>query len=278
MDADVTLDIRSFTKNNGTHYDGLTIFRPDSNVSPTIYLMPYYHRYLDGVCMEDIYEDILSAYYKHLPEEDFDTTLFTDYTKAGSRIVMRLLSYQRNRELLEDVPYFRYLDLAILFYCMIHADSQDQSHILIHNEHLPMWGITRDELYHAARKNSPKLLPSQLTPMSTFLKETECFPMTKEDCGLPVYILSNQYRTNGATVILYDDLLAQVADIFQKDLVILPSSIHEVLVIPVSSEEDTDLGKFSRMVQDVNETQLADDEILSDHTYYYSRTTKLITV
>ena len=46
-------------KNNGAIYDGLVILDPTLNISPTIYLNPYYHRYLAGVCMEDIYEDII---------------------------------------------------------------------------------------------------------------------------------------------------------------------------------------------------------------------------
>lgn len=278
IDADVTLDIRSFTKNNGIHYDGLIILHPDLNVSPTIYLMPYYHRYLEGVCIEDICEDILCSYKELLPEKDFDTSLFTDYSKSYSRIVMRLVSYKRNEELLREVPYFRYQDLAILFYCMILADSQNQASILIHNEHLHMWKITKDDLYHAARQNTPKLLPSQMTPLNTILRESGNIPANEsEDYTIPIYVLSNQYRTNGAAVLLYDGLLSKTADLFQKDLVILPSSIHEILIIPVDSIDETDLNRYNLMIQDVNETQLSDDEILSDHAYYYSRATQLVT-
>ena len=68
IDADATLDIRRFTKNNGTDLDGLIIFRPNLNISPTIYLNPYYHRYLQAVPLEDIYTDILITYHEHMPE------------------------------------------------------------------------------------------------------------------------------------------------------------------------------------------------------------------
>lgn len=69
IETGVTLDIRSFTKNNGTHYDGLVLLHPKKNVSPAIYLMPYYHRYLEGVCLEEICEDILHTYQAHAPEK-----------------------------------------------------------------------------------------------------------------------------------------------------------------------------------------------------------------
>ena len=94
-----------------------------------------------------------------------------------------------------------------------------------------------------------------------------------EDCEVTIYILTNHYRTNGATVILYEDLLRQLAEKFQQDFLLLPSSIHEVLLIPVDSADSEDLSRYTRMVQEVNETQLADDEILSDHAYYFSRIT-----
>lgn len=270
IDTSLTLDIQTFPKNNGTQYDGLVILHPDLNISPTIYLLPYYHSYLEGVCLEDIYEDILSTYRSHLPKEDFDTSIFTDYKKAHSRIVMRLVSYKRNEELLKSIPHFRYQDLAIVFYCMLHADEHNQANILIHNEHLPLWNITKDSLYHAAVANTPKLLPYELIPMSSLLGE----PGADDD--LPLYILTNKYRTNGATVILYDGLLNQISGHFQKDLIILPSSIHEVLLIPVDSADEEDLSHYTEMVQNVNDTELADDEILSGHSYYFSRTTGLL--
>ena len=274
IDTDLTLDIQTFTKNNGTHYDGLVIMQPNLNVSPTIYLMPYYHRYLEGVCLEDIYEDILATYHANLPKEDFDTSIFTDYKKAASRIVMRLVSYKCNEELLKDIPHYRYQDLAIIFYCLLSADQYNQANILIHNEHLSLWNVTADSLYHAALINTPKLLPYELISMQSFLSEHHPdFIKEIEDCEVTIYILTNHYRTNGATVILYEDLLRQLAEKFQQDFLLLPSSIHEVLLIPVDSADSEDLSRYTRMVQEVNETQLADDEILSDHAYDFSRIT-----
>ena len=90
IDADATLDIRRFTKNNGTDLDGLIIFRPNLNISPTIYLNPYYHRYLQGVPMEDIYTDILITYQEHLPSEDIDVSFFTDFSKAKKLVTMSI--------------------------------------------------------------------------------------------------------------------------------------------------------------------------------------------
>ena len=103
IDADATLDIRRFTKNNGTDLDGLIIFRPNLNISPTIYLNPYYHRYLQGVPMEDIYTDILITYQEHLPSEDIDVSFFTDFSKAKKLVTMRLVNYKQNEKMLQEI-------------------------------------------------------------------------------------------------------------------------------------------------------------------------------
>ena len=85
----------------------------------------------------------------------------------------------------------------------------------------------------------------------------------------PMYILSNSGKVNGATCILYDGLLSQIAERLKSDFILLPSSIHEVILVPVDQCEE--LCTFSSMVAEVNETQLTDEEILSDHAYYYER-------
>lgn len=279
IDSDFTLTIQTFTKNNGTRHEGLIIQNPGLNVSPTIYLKPYYHRYLEGVSMEDICEDILAAYRDNLPEKDFDTSLFTDYRKASRRIVMRLISYEKNAELLKAVPHFRYLDLAVVFYCMLCSGEKGQANILIRKEHMESWGVNADDLRKAAEENTPKLLPTDLICMKELLMEhrPECLDNIA-DLDINMYILTNRFRTNGATVLLYDGLLARLSGLFDKDLIILPSSIHEVILVPDEEEDITreKLKEYTAMVKEVNEIELADEEILSGHAYYYSRRTGLV--
>lgn len=275
IEKDARLQVKTLPRNNGTSYDGLMILRPGRNISPTIYLTPYYHRYLDGVALEDIFTDILATYQCHLPEQDFDTSLFTDFEKVHSRIIMRLVSYERNQTLLRDVPFFCFQDLAVVFYCLLMADEKNQASILIHNEHLDMWGIDKDTLYHLARQNTPLLLPHCVTPMKDILLHSP-FPDMEDltECDIPMYVVSNCFRTNGATVLLYERLLQDIADQLASNLIILPSSIHEIIILPTM--DHSDLPFYSHMVREVNETQLADEEILSDHAYYYDRITKVI--
>ena len=264
-------------KNNGIVYDGLFIVDPILNVSPTIYLNPYYHRYLSGVTIEDIYEDILNTYYSNLPQKDFDISVFTDFSKAKNRIVMKIINRKRNEHLLQMVPHIPYLDLAIVFVCSVTDFLKEYATILIHHEHLHMWNIDLEELHSIALDNSPKLLPYRFESIqSAFSASTQLYSPWIEN--IEMYILSNKLKIHGATCIAYPNLLEEIANQLQSDLIVIPSSIHEVLIIPktyIDSQEKLP-PNYESMISEVNDTQLTDDEILGDHAYYFRRDTGIL--
>jgi len=263
-------------KNNGSIYDGLVILDPILNISPTIYLNPYYHRYLDGVSMEDIYEDILNTYHENLPDEDFDVSVFRDYDKAKERIVMKLINAKKNEQLLKKVPHILIYDLAIVFLCSVSDFMNEYATILIHNQHIKMWNISLEDLYEVAKDNSPRILAPRLDNLhDVFAYITdESLPFLE---ALNMHILTNYLKIHGATCMVYPGLLEEIAEVFEDDLIIIPSSIHETLVFPKENLPDEySIEHLNDMIQEVNETQLTDDEILSDHIYWYHRNTKEI--
>ena len=115
--------------------------------------------------------------------------------------------------------------------------------------------------------------------MSSLLKEMQLVAETPlPEAPPPQYVLTNTYRTNGATVLLYDDIVKELSDLFEKDLIILPSSIHEVLILATDENDRQNLDHYTAMVKEVNASQLQDEEILSDHAYYYCRHSHLLTM
>ena len=267
--------IQDIIKNNNTHLDGLTILSTHCNLSPTIYLNRYFKQYENGKTLSSICHDILEIYHENKPSGNIDVTFFTDYNKVKSLIVFKLVNFERNRELLEDIPHFRFLDLAVVFNCLLESHSSGNATILIHNHHLQFWGVTRDDLYALALLNTPKLLKYDLRNMSDILKEllveSDCDNLSSKEAACPMYVLSNQCKLNGSVCILYQNLLKDFAQRLDSDLYILPSSVHEVLIIPAC--ENDSYHALSDMVKEVNATQLAREEILSDHVYYFSRET-----
>lgn len=59
-------------------------------------------------------------------------------------------------------------------------------------------------------------------------------------------------------------------------MIILPSSIHEVLLVVY--EEELCMEELKEMVRHVNQTEVAKEEILSDNVYIYSRKTDKISI
>lgn len=280
LGSDFRVSLQDIIKNNDTHLDGLTILSKGSNISPTIYLNYYYDQYLSGKSLSSVQDDILLSYHKNVPKENIDISFFTDFAKVKTRIIFKLVNYDRNKELLSKVPHVRYLDLAIVFNCFVNSTEEGYATILIHHHHLSFWNISTDELYNLAMKNTPHLLQYQLQNMSDvilnlFFEDESQIPQDSIP-DFPMYVLSNVTKLNGSGCILYEDLLSDIAETLDSDFYILPSSIHEVLLIPVESASSYE--ELSSMVKEINNTQLAREEVLSDLVYFYSRHSGKITM
>lgn len=276
QELQVQVQVYPVVKNNNTVYDGLVILDPVLNISPTIYLNSYYKRYLDGISLEEIYEDILKTYHQYQPQEDFDISFFCDYEKAQEHIIMKLVNAKRNEELLKQVPHVLVYDLALLFLCNAGDFMNEFSTILIHNHHMNDWNVCVEDLYKKAIQNTPELLSPRLDSLHDIFKY-----ITDEDLpflnDLNCYILTNEFKILGATVLMYPDLLQEISEVFEDDLIIIPSSIHEVLVIPSRNTPPEYSSEYmNSIIQEVNDSHLHNTEILSDHAYYYHRDTKIL--
>ena len=276
------ISIQQVSKNNGIVLDGLTIMENDCNISPTLYLNYYYDSYSHGISFNDVYQSLLSDYHRHKPSQKIDPSFFTEFDNIRDKIAMKLIHYERNKELLEKVPHIRFLDLAIVFYCLISMDfTTGNATILIHHSHLKNWNITTTELFQIAKDNTQKILPEKLYDMNDVIYElsgrlTHPDPTVSRPSPYPMFVLTNETNLFGAACLLYKDLLKHFSEESQTDFYILPSSIHEVILVPTLGNDC--YGELSDMVREVNDSQLMDDEILSTHAYYYSRRKNEITM
>ncbi|MBO5657649.1 MAG: hypothetical protein J6R94_05650, partial [Agathobacter sp.] len=216
------ISLHSVPKNNGLILQGLVIEDPLINISPTIYMEPYYLKYLNDYDLEDICQEIMDYYHTFRPVVSFDDSVLTDYHLAKEHIIMKLVNRDLNKDLLEDVPFVPYLDLSIVFVCSLGDLSKEYSGVLIHNSQLKEWGITRKELYQVAKTNTRNYLPHFFCDMNDYLhhyinESTDNNGENYEDEKLSIphstmYLLTNQIKVLGATVLLYDGLLQEIAD------------------------------------------------------------------
>ncbi len=275
-DADIR--ISKVTKNNGVILDGITVNENNTNISETIYLNKYYDLYSQGHhSLDEIKQTVLHLHQKAQIPDNIDFSYFNDFSKVKDRIAFKLINLMMNKELLKDIPHIIYLDFAIVFYCMIDDGVIGKGTVLIHNSHLESWDVTEEELYEIALKNCPTLLPSKLIGMDKYLEhlhvkrdipfEEDVPDTSPELCNM--YILTNDDKYYGASVLMYENLLSDLSDRFLSSFFILPSSIHEVILLPTNSKHNK--KEFDSMVHAVNEQALAREDILSDHAYYYDR-------
>lgn len=274
----VKVTIQRVQKNNGLELDGLTIIDGRTNIAPTIYLNYYYHLLSDGRRdLQEIITDILETYEEHRMNSNIDLNFFTDFERVKDKIVFKLINTKQNSKLLEQIANINFLDLSIVFYYLFDSTDSGSATILIRNEHLNYWNVDTDTLFQYAKENTPKLLKSKLNSMMDILAGIESTEeiLNCTDELLPMYVLTNHTNMFGAATMLYDNVLKSFADKKNSDFYILPSSVHELILIPASTDMDSDY--LTSMVQEVNDTQVPNEEILSDHAYYYNRTTNQIT-
>lgn len=282
LPADTSVQLHKIRKNNGLELDGLTFSNSLSNISPTIFLN-FYYEIRD--CFPDndaICKDILRTYEYHKSTERINVDFFTDYEHVKSHLAFRLINCSKNKELLEAVPHIRYLDLAVVFYCLLQISEKGSATILIHTNHLKFWHVTTDELFQQTCQNTPSLLPYEFHNMDDFLSDPCVNDASQPAISrephpfCPMYILTNSRKLYGASCMLYPHLLEKISDKLCTDLFILPSSIHEIIILPALNRGQA--KELADMVAEINQTELAIDEVLSNHIYYYSRAEQALSV
>lgn len=277
-----TVRVQEVQKNNGMVLNGLTIQKVGVNIAPTIYLDSFYEEYRNGRTLESIVNAVSAVYEQHKVEKNFAVEMISDYEAVKDRICFKLINAEKNRELLKDVPYVPLMDLAIVFYILVDQCVDGNATALVRNNMLSVWGNPAiDDIYDIAKSNTQRLfrghVASMMEVMTGIIAENDnvdpelvdaFFSMdVYEDNFMPMFVATNKSKINGATVILYDGLLKKFAEKVGGDFYILPSSLHEVILLPATGDMDVDY--LIDMVRTVNATEVAPEEVLSDSVYKY---------
>lgn len=273
-DPKAIIRIDSVQKINLPAMDGMTILLPGENTAPTIYLDSYYQEYLDGASLSSLAEKILSFHSENQTVKTCNLSFYTDFEQARKRIICRLVNYEMNQQLLEHVPHLCFLDLAIVYYYEAERNSFGNSGILVRNSHIEMWDIDISQLHAIALCNTRVLLPFRVGTMDMFAEITR-IPLPPRDPDVPqMYILTNEQLCFGAVNMIYDDILHSLSDKVGGDFYVLPSSIHECLILPICSWNENEPQKLQSIVREINQKYVSVEEVLGNHIYRYRRATQ----
>lgn len=278
MKEGVKASVYTAQKNNGREKKGILFQTKELSASPAIYLEGLYTRHQKGEQMDRLVQEILDFYETVGGEEIWDYSQLKEYDKIQDKIIFKLIHTDKNKKMLECIPFVEVLDLSIVFYVLLEMDKTGTAAIQISNEHLKMWGISKEEVYHAALKNAANLLPAEFFTMQYAIErmleeasgeEQNLLNQMGEEKEDVMYVLTNSLRNYGAACLFYPHVLDMIGEMLKEDFFILPSSIHEVIIVPESKGLDTE--EMNEMVIEINETQVAPEEVLSNHVYFYQR-------
>lgn len=183
----------------------------------------------------------------------------------------------------DEFPYRKWNDLYLIYRSILPNQSEDLvTTMLISNFIMKRLKFTEEELFQFAKTNTAKRTGIIVKPLSNPFSDifNFCNEMSAKtdiwnfsDDTSDSTILSNKNFMNGVALILCDEVMDKVVEHYKVNvLYILPSSIHEVIIIPDSDSVDVEYLK--NMVYEINRSTVAPEERLSDHVYKYTCATK----
>lgn len=241
---------------------------------PSMSLEEFYDLYLAGKPLDACVQEVLQFYQEAEEIADAESWYKAIHTweQAKQRVYPILLSQNRNKELLQDLIWHPFLDLAVC-YAVVFPTKNGRGTMKIRKSHLSMWKIDEEELRRQAEGNNKKQgysLMSIDTAIRQMLtgKEPVC-QGNMENTGM--YVLTNDQREYGASKLLCSDYLKKISA--GKDFYIIPSSVHELILLSEMPEQEQSIEELNQMVQEVNRDMVAEEDVLSDHVYFYDAKT-----
>ena len=277
--GDYTIDVNTVQKANET-YEALSVRPEDSNIGVNINATKAFEEYENGKDFDLIAKQSAEIADKALQgRPDFDISQISDYEQMKQNLSMEIVSAERNAELLQGVPHKNIEDMAIVYRFILDSSEEGRSSILVSNKMLENYGITAEQLHNDAMEIAPEIRPAVIKGLSETM--VEMLGMEQADMlGLippegvePVYVASVPDKTQGASVIVYQDFMDQAAEKLGGDFYVLPSSIHEVLL--VKDDGNFDREALEGMVREVNATQVSPEDKLTDNVYHYDSKEKI---
>ncbi len=272
---DFVISVITNLKNNSVELTGIMFKKTGERVSPTIYIEDLYEDYKKKrktLC--EVTHEMIERYENSVENMQELNRFDLDYDNNEKMIIYRLISRERNKELLKEVPYIPFLDMAITFHLVVSVNKNYVQSLKISKELQKKWNITVEQLLKVAKRNTEKMFPAEVRGLREFIREyllsqgEELTNVEKVD----MIIVTNELGINGAVTILYEGIIEELAKRYETDLYVIPSSVHEMIVVPVKEDPENELYDMLRfIVKDINERYVAEEEILSNRVYRYLR-------
>ena len=273
--ADADVSIHRMEK-LGLAYDGMTVVRSGQRAAAAVNLTAFYDMYQEGRTTGDIIHEMADVAVMQAPQMEY--SVFSDYEAAKERLFIRVANKEANADVLAGMPHKEVEDLAITYHVLVNHDQNGIASAPVTDDLLRHYGVTAEQLHEDAIANSQRMLPAQLDSMQNMLfgmMTPEASDTLRDEPypGSTMLVLTNNVQLNGAAALFYPGVMDLAAERLGGDFIVLPSSTHEVIMIP--ADGTTEFRSLEQMVKDINRSQVAPEERLSDHVYHYDAQERL---
>lgn len=229
-----------------------------------IHLDSFYREYEEKQDLTQNVDSILLLYgrRKEVPA-DWD---FVHWEKIKQNVRIRLVRFAGNEEYLKDKIYKQVLDMAMIFTVVLEGGNEGEAYMAVTREHLKMWHISMEAVCMTAIENLKKE-EFVIEDMYSFLPPEIADGLEK----CPLFVFSSRNRMYGARAMLRKDMLKAFAEEQRSNLFILPSSVHETLLLRDEKGIEAEYLKGMVCTINVNANVIAKEDVLSDSIYYYDR-------
>lgn len=269
---DVEMSFHNVEKAN-QNYESLTVRQEGSNVGVNFNIENAFAEYEHtgdyvGVLAESTHAIMQGI--ENIPS--VDTSELTNYEAMKEKLSIEVISAETNAELFTKIPHESMEDMAVVYRFVLESNDAGRASILVTNDMIDHMGVTHEQLKADALENAPEIRPAVIQGMSEVMREM-MGPEAFEMFGLPeeqeemMYVATVPDKNSGAGVLAYQDFMDQAAEKLGGDFYILPSSIHEILLVPDNGDKAAD--DLRDMVREVNATQVSPEEKLTDNVYHY---------
>ncbi|MDY5578328.1 MAG: DUF5688 family protein [Lachnospiraceae bacterium] len=274
--SDAEIKLRKVNKNNGFIYEGINIcFSDDTNIVPVIYLESIYKLYENGASIDECVGKIIQ-----IRENTQDcpiclelnpVEIITEWKNAKKYIIPILVSTIKNKDILNGYAHQEFLDLSIIYAIRFKSElTGGTMSAKITKSLFEGYGVSLAELHESAMdnlmKDEYKLLDmEQVLSQKIGVIEDEEMEKCLSLAAHNMYVLTNQNNMYGAAGILNQDFLKSRSN--GRSFYVIPSSVHEMIF--VLAEPNVNVDYLNSIIKEVNEGQIDETEVLSDHAYYY---------
>lgn len=272
--------LKEKTKNNGLILHGICIHREGESVSPVVYVDDFIQHCTTGEqSPEEIADRILEMYRQDTVPQNIEVRV-DDFGKMKELVGIRMINHAANISDLENVPHRQFLDLAVTYYLEMGSIDGCDASVIVTNELMERWGVTEDDLYRLGMEKLVSRDGCCITDMFSILRQImqeEQDKMTElaidevqeTQNGPQMYVASNSKKRYGAGCLLNTTILQGLAESMGHNLIIFPSSIHELVIVP--QDEGIENYMSTGDVQEINATVVTREECLSNSIYRYDR-------